>query len=143
MRVKLAETDAEIKQCFPVMVQLRPHLTLDAFLKRVHVQRHERYQLAFVEDAGRITAVAGFRIMEMLAHGRILYVDDLVTDEGSRSKGYGDALIDWLVEFANAEKCDELQLDSGVQRFRAHAFYFRERMHISAYHFALKLKKGN
>lgn len=86
MRVKLAETDAEIEHCFPVMVQLRPHLTLATFLKRIHIQRKEGYQLAFVEDEERITAVAGFRIMEMLAHARTLYVDDLVTDEASRSK---------------------------------------------------------
>jgi GNAT superfamily N-acetyltransferase len=139
MRVKLAETDAEIEQCFPVMVQLRPHLTLTTFLKRIHIQREEGYQLAFVEDEGRITALGGFRIMEMLAHGRTLYVDDLVTDEACRSKGYGDMLMDWLSEFARAEECVELQLDSGVQRFRAHAFYFRKRMHISSYHFARKL----
>lgn len=139
MKIKLAETDAEIEQCFPVMVQLRPHLTLAAFLKRIHIQREEGYQLAFVEDEGRVTAVAGFRIMEMLAHGRTLYVDDLVTDEACRSKGYGDMLMDWLTEFARVEECVELQLDSGVQRFRAHAFYFRKGMHISSYHFARKL----
>jgi hypothetical protein len=30
-------------------------------------------------------------------------------------------------------------LDSGTHRRDAHRFYFRERMHISSYHFALKL----
>lgn len=121
------------------MVQLRQHLTPESFRERTHRQHREGYEIAFVQDEGVVTAVAGFRVMEMLAYGRILYVDDLVTGEAGRSKGYGDALIDWLVEYARARDCIELQLDSGVQRFRAHAFYFRKRMYISAYHFARKL----
>lgn len=139
MEIKLAETDSDVECCFPVMVQLRMHLTPDTFLKRFHKQVSEGYQIAFVLDLGVARAVAGFRIMEMLAYGRILYVDDLVTDESGRSKGYGDALMDWLAAFARAQGCVQLQLDSGVQRFRAHAFYFRKRMHISAYHFAQTL----
>src|SRR6185295_7106459 len=129
MNIKLAETDAEIERCFPVMVQLRLHLTREDFLERAARQKQEGYKVAFVDDEGVVTAVAGFRIMEMLAHGRILYVDDLITDEAGRSKGYGDALMDWLASYARARDCVELQLDSGVQRFRAHAFYFRKRMH--------------
>jgi GNAT superfamily N-acetyltransferase len=121
------------------MVQLRSHLTPASFRERTHNQHREGYEIAFVQDGGVVTAVAGFRVMEMLAYGRILYVDDLVTDEAERSKGHGEALVDWLLEYARARDCVELQLDSGVQKFRAHAFYFRKRMHISAYHFALKL----
>jgi GNAT superfamily N-acetyltransferase len=139
MQVKLAQTESDIERCFPVMVQLRLHLTRDTFRERSARQKDEGYELAFVEVDGVIKAVAGFRVMEMLAYGPILYVDDLITDEADRSKGYGDALMDWLETYAKSRECVELQLDSGVQRFRAHAFYFRKRMHISAYHFALKL----
>lgn len=139
VQVKLAATGDDIERCFPVMVQLRVHLTQESFLESTARQKEEGYELAFVEDDGVVKAVAGFRVMEMLAHGRILYVDDLITDEAGRSKGYGEALMDWLESYAKTRECVELQLDSGVQRFRAHAFYFRQRMHISAYHFARKL----
>ena len=139
MQIRLAESDSDIELCFLVMQQLRPHLTAQTFRERVSRQKDEGYQIAFVEDQGVATAVAGFRITEMLAHGRFLYVDDLVTDEAGRSKGYGGALMDWLVAYARAHDCVELQLDSGVQRARAHAFYFQKRMHISSYHFSLKL----
>jgi len=68
-----------------------------------------------------------------------MYVDDLVTDERQRSKGVGGALLDWLAEQARARGCAELHLDSGVHRFDAHRFYFTKRMHISSYHFKIKL----
>jgi GNAT superfamily N-acetyltransferase len=69
-----------------------------------------------------------------------MYVDDLVSKEGERSKGYGGQLFDWLVEYARSEGCDQFHLDSGVQRFAAHRFYLTKRMSIEAHHFGLKLK---
>ncbi len=139
MSICLAEDSHAIRRCHPVMVQLRPHLAADEFVAQVVRQRAEGYELAYLETEGHVRAAAGFRIVEMLMHGRHLYVDDLVTDSAQRSKGHGEALMDWLVERAKAAGCRSVQLDSGVQRFDAHRFYFREGMHISSYHFALKL----
>ena len=35
--------------------------------------------------------------------------------------------------------CDQLQLDSGVQREQTHRFYFREGLTINCYHFRIDL----
>jgi GNAT superfamily N-acetyltransferase len=140
MRPKLAESDREIERCFPVMAQLRPHLTSDIFVERIQRQyQNEGYRLAYIERSNSVIAVAGFRIIEMLSPGKFMYIDDLVTDSSERSKGHGDRLFDWLVEYARSENCVQVQLDSGVQRFGAHRFYLRKRMQISDYHFALEL----
>lgn len=136
----LAESDAQILQCFPVMAELRPHLVERDFADRIRRQQRESgYRLAFVEEAGAVRAVAGFRIAEFLAWGRILYVDDLVTSSAERSRGHGQALFDWLVARAKANGCAQLHLDSGVQRFDAHRFYLRHRMSITSHHFSLVL----
>jgi GNAT superfamily N-acetyltransferase len=139
MQIQLAETDRDIERCFPVMVQLRPHLAADEFLDLVRRMMEGGYHLAYIEDVGTVQAVAGFRILEMLSRGRFMYVDDLVTDAAARSRGYGDALFDWLAKYAHSHACEQLELDSGVQRFGAHRFYFRKRMHIASYHFSLQL----
>jgi hypothetical protein len=138
-RITIAKTAAEIRRCYRVMRQLRPHLTAATFLSRVQSQRVQGYRLAFLEASGEVRAVAGYRISECLAWGRFLYVDDLVTGEASRSKGHGRALFDWLVAEAVREECRELHLDSGVQRFGAHRFYLARRMDITCHHFGLKL----
>ncbi len=136
----LAATDTEIARCFPVVAQLRPHLVESEFVPRVRRLEHAAgFRLAFLEDNGAVKSVAGFRITESLFYGRFLYVDDLVTDEGSRSHGYGDRIFDWLVNHARAAGCAALALDSGVQRFGAHRFYLRKRMEIRCHHFSLKL----
>jgi GNAT superfamily N-acetyltransferase len=139
MKIALAETDAAIARCFPVMAQLRPHLVEKDFVARVRRMQRENFHLAYVEDDDAVCAVAGYRYQEKLFSGRNLYVDDLVTDAARRSKGHGKALLTWLIAQARAQGCDNFELDSGVQRFDAHRFYLRERMHISSYHFSLKL----
>jgi hypothetical protein len=140
VKILLATSDDEIKACYPVMAELRPHVRSDEFLERVKRQAEiAGYSLACVID-DEVKAVAGFRISENLAWGKFLYVDDLVSKARERSKGYGGALFDWLVKHAKENDCDQFHLDSGVHRFDAHRFYLIKRMAIESHHFGLKLK---
>ncbi len=138
--IAIAKDDDEILNCYPVMAELRPHVPLDQFLSRIRRQQAiADYKLAYVTD-GEVKAVAGFRVSECLAWGKFLYVDDLVAKSDDRSKGYGGALLDWLIAYAKDQECEQFHLDSGVQRFDAHRFYLRKRMIIEGHHFGLKLK---
>ena len=139
--VKLADSDADLRRCFAVMRQLRPHFDQEeAFIAQARRQMaQERWRLAFVEDEDDIVAVAGFRLLECLSTGKTLYVDDLVTSEDRRSKGHGESLMRWLEDRARKAGCQTFSLDSGTQRTGAHRFYFRMGMVIPSFHFAKKL----
>jgi GNAT superfamily N-acetyltransferase len=134
-----AKDPEAVQRCYPVMAQLRPHLSAEAFSEQAQRQMGEGYGLLFAEVNGAVAGVAGYRILENLAWGRFLYVDDLVTDEAWRSKGIGTALLDFLAAEARENDCRELHLDSGVQRFDAHRFYLTNRMDITSHHFGMKL----
>ena len=140
-RIAAATTQEEIRRCYPVLHELRSHLVDEKeFMERVARQQKQGYQLAFLESEGAVRAVAGYRFLESLFSGKNLYVDDLVTGDADRSCGYGGQLLDWLVDLARTSNCETLELDSGVQRFDAHRFYFSKRMSISSYHFRIKLE---
>ncbi|MCG3138111.1 MAG: hypothetical protein HJJLKODD_01971 [Phycisphaerae bacterium] len=139
MKITLANSSSELHRAYPVMVQLRPHLSAADFLAQVQRQQQFGYQLALLEYQQQIAAAAGFRISEYLAWGRAMYVDDLVTDSAQRSAGFGRQLFDWLVSHAREQGCKQLHLDSGVQRFDAHRFYLTRRMRISSHHFMMEL----
>ncbi len=140
MNIKLAYSDEEIAACYPVMQQLRPHIGAEEFVQRVRSQQDDGYRLAYIEANNSLAAVAGFRIGQNLAWGRFLYVDDLVTYDEKRSSGYGRQLLSWLKAFAIEKGCEQLHLDSGVQRTDAHRFYEREGMQRASYHFVQALK---
>jgi GNAT superfamily N-acetyltransferase len=138
--VKVAQSDTDIARCFAVMRQLRPHLKDEAeFVKRCRAQMAESgWTLVYVEDGGVVAAVSGFRIQHMLASGKTLYVDDLVTDEARRSKGFGETLLNWMESLARGQGCETFSLDSGTQRIGAHKFYFRQGLVVTSFHFARK-----
>lgn len=140
-RIAIAETESDIKRCHAVMRELRPQFeNTETFVRRVQEQAPEGYRLAFLEVDGEVSAVAGYRFLKSLFSGDFLYVDDLVTKARNRSLGHGGQLLDWLANQARDRGCESLELDSGVQRFDAHRFYFQKRMNISSYHFRLQLR---
>jgi GNAT superfamily N-acetyltransferase len=139
--LRLAIEALDVARCFGVMRELRPLLTSEEeFVKSVKAQQGEGYLLAYLEDGEDVVTVAGFRVQRMLSSGLTLYVDDLVTGAAYRSKGYGKVMLEWLVGQARERGCDTFSLDSGTQRQEAHAFYFREGMRVTSFHFAKGLK---
>ncbi len=138
--VQLATTPESLARCYAVMRELRTSLTgAEEFVARVQQQQAEGFQLAFLERGGEVVTVTGFRVQHMLATGLTMYVDDLVTGDAFRSQGNGKIMLDWLIARARAEGCQTFSLDSGTHRREAHAFYFRERMRVSSFHFMLPL----
>jgi len=114
--------------------QLRPQLP-PAYADRLREVFANGGRMAVVVDGDRVVTVSVWRLIENTYEGRRLYVDDLVSDEARRSTGAGKLLFDWLEETARSHGCQVLALDSGVQRQRAHRFYFREGMHIPSFCF--------
>lgn len=137
--IRRAETDEEIEKCFDVMLELRLHLKRETFLTTVRAMEQQGFSLVYLEDEGNIVAVAGYRVSVNLLRGKNLYIDDLVTSQRVRSKGYGEKLYAWVREEARKADCTYILLDSGTQRTKAHRFYFRQGLEISAFHFWEKL----
>jgi hypothetical protein len=98
-------------------------------------------EMLVVADADDdVLGLCVYRMTEKTHYGRELYCDDLITNEQKRSGGVGKLMLDTLNEIGNARQCDYLCLDSGTQRQKAHRFYFREGMTITAFHFVKPLK---
>ena len=135
-------------RAFEAMRALRPQLAgEDEFARRVDEhQRPEGYRLvAAIEGDGSVTAVAGFRVLSMLAFGRVLYLDDLSTLPAARRRGHARVLLDWCVAEGTRLDCDALHLDSGVgaDRQDAHRLYFNAGMRIASFHFVRGVERGS
>ena len=143
MNINIATSNEDITACYDLIISMggrRATLSEEGFLQQVKRQQKEHgFLLAYLIDEGLVQAVAGYRFSEYLAWGKILYVDDLVTREKARSKGYGQMMIDWLVEQAKDNNCEEFHLDSGSGRKDAHRFYLKNYMEIQGFHFSKKV----
>jgi GNAT superfamily N-acetyltransferase len=142
MEVLAARTDADVLACFAVMKALRPHLEEASFVSRVRRQEAQGYRLVSGRNEGRVVAAAGYRLAEFLAWGKVLYIDDLITDPGQRGHGFGGVMMDWLIARAREEGCAEVHLDTGYQRHAAHRLYLKKGLELNCHHLALKLGQG-
>ncbi len=135
----IATTDQDVQSCFPVFSFLRPHLAESEFLPQVRRQQAQSYQVLALRHEGKIKSVAGFRLAEFLAWGKVLYIDDLATLPAETSRGFAGSLLDWLVHHAKSSDCRGLHLDSGYTRNAAHRLYLKKGLQLSSHHLALDL----
>ena len=135
-----AESAPEILACYPVMRELRPHLaTAEEFLERVERQARHGYRLLAAWRGNEVLALAGYRDMEMLIHGKFIYVDDLVTREEARRNQLGQQLLGHLFGLAWEQGCSRVMLDTGIANAMAQRFYFRMGMLPTGLHFGYQV----
>lgn len=136
MSMIIAKTDEEIMSTYSLMKQLRPHLEEESYISKIkHLQLNYGYELIALSENGVVKAAAGYKICDSLAWGKYLYVDDLITDQASRSRGFAKQIFDWLDDELKKNHCVGMHLDSGFQRHDAHRFYLNRKMRITCHHF--------
>ncbi len=123
MEIVELKTEAELHEGYPVMHELRTHLSEEQYMALLAEMRPRGYRQFAVRDEGSIVAIAGIFFNVNLYYGHYLWVYDLITTAAARSKGYGQALLGHMEELARAAGCDTIALASGVQRIDAHRFY--------------------
>jgi len=139
-----AETDDELRACFPVMHELRPALQgPDDFVQRVRRMATDTYRLLAVWRDDAPVALAGYRLQENLIYDRFLYVDDLIVTQNSRGSNFGARLLSELSALAQREGCRKLVLDTAMSNSLAQRFYFREGLLTGALRFSKLVAKEN
>ncbi|MEL3971389.1 GNAT family N-acetyltransferase [Rossellomorea oryzaecorticis] len=122
--IRELSTEMDWLEAYPVMKQLRTHLSQERFLELTReATNSEGYKLAALYEEGEIVAVTGFMPMITLYNGKFIWVCDLVTDSNARSKGYGEKLLNYVETWAKNNGFDIISLSSGLQRLDAHRFY--------------------
>jgi ribosomal protein S18 acetylase RimI-like enzyme len=136
-RLREAVSDDDLRACWPVMRELRPHLAgSDEFVERVRRQHRDGYRLLAAWSGEEVVGLAGWRVQETLIRGRFCYVDDLVVRSGGRGAGLGGRLLDAVAEAARTHGLPWLVLDTGLENGLGQRFYFRHGMLPAALRFA-------
>lgn len=137
---ELTTSDEDIDKIYPILHQLRDHLTKEDFAERyTETFEASSYRIIGVMVGDELRAIAGFRFLLNMAVGNALYIDDLVVSSEWRSYGYGAALVKYLEGVAIAIGVDAIRLDSAVHRLDAHRFYEREGFYFYSKHFVREL----
>ncbi|PRO65285.1 GNAT family N-acetyltransferase [Alkalicoccus urumqiensis] len=122
--MKDLQSEEEIREVYPLMNQLRPHLDEEEYVSLVlEAQAKEGYRLRGLFEEGRLCALIGFQPMITLYYGRFVWVSDLVTDVSRRSEGFGAYLLRDVETWAHDHAFTSVALSSGLEKTEAHRFY--------------------
>jgi GNAT superfamily N-acetyltransferase len=92
-----------------IMRQLRSSLDKTTFLQHLGSQSNYRLIGSFTPN---LSGLIGIRVVETLARGRFMHVDDLVVAETFRGQGIGRALLSFAEAEARRLDCSAMFLDS-------------------------------
>jgi GNAT superfamily N-acetyltransferase len=137
--IRYAQSEKEIENCFDVVKVLRPHLVKENFVQQVHEMGQEGYHLLYIAEnkTDKAVAIAGYRNMQMLYCGKIIYIDDLVTLPEYRGKGYAGHLLDYIHRLAKDTGKTAVHLDSAYHRTDAHRLYLKKGYKLACHHLSI------
>ncbi|UJR15006.1 hypothetical protein I4U23_001983 [Adineta vaga] len=137
------ENEKFLSSAQDVFRQLRPHLPTDSKQYITQIRNICRTgparMIVAINETNEILGLSVYRFTENMNFGKHIYCDDLVTNEQKRSSGVGRCLINYMKNEGKKSGIDQLILDSGCQRGRAHKFYHREGFSISQYGFFMSI----
>ena len=133
--IPLADIDAALREGEALHRAFRPDIKGD-YVSYMQQMAAEGAGLTQLFDAGEVRAIAVWRSYLTTYCGRRFEIDDLVTAEGQRSKGYGATMMRALEARARSLSCKAVLLSSATNRTGAHRFYHRERFAIVSFLFA-------
>lgn len=130
----------DLKKCFPLLLQLRPHLTEESFFK-LYEEAHklDGYRIVVLEQDHQFLALMGYRWTTDFIRGRHIYIDDLVTDQNHQSNGLGAEVLRYAEDLALQNNCKTLRLCAGTENERGIQFYQRNGWTLRAHAFVKKI----
>ena len=67
--------------------------------------------------------------------GKAVELDHVFIKPEHRNKGLGKQFMDWIYNYAKEKGCKSMELNTYVQNYPSHKFYYNEGYEIWGYHF--------
>ena len=111
--------------------KVEQHLLESRFLEMVT----QNYECVVMKDNDTIIGVSGLWFMTRHYSGKSVEPDHVYIVNSYRRKGLGKKLFDWIHDYAKKRGCNSSELNTYVQNYPSHKFYYNEGYEIFGYHF--------
>ena len=133
--------ESELAAILPLIEILNPDTSRAVLALRLEEMRDNGYRCAGAFVDRRCVGVAGMWFGTRFWCGRYVDIDNVVVDPAWRSHGIGQALLDWVEDYARRQGCEKAVLDAYVTNDRARAFYMHRGYRVIGFHFDKDLKE--
>jgi GNAT superfamily N-acetyltransferase len=143
MDILNVKTAADIEFAREAILEFRTNLEPAGLVEQVlEMIKNGSFELACIpsDDGSRAAAFIGFRVIDMLRTGKMIYIDDLFTLPEYRGQGYAGKLLAYVDQIAVERGMNSVHLDSGYPLHPAHRLYLNSGYSLACHHFAKMIK---
>lgn len=126
----------EIHSIIPLVQKLTNNKHSDLVLKERFTQMTtENYECAGVFDGDKLIGVSGLWFQTRHYAGKSMELDHVYIEAEYQGQGLGKIFFKWLYDYAKSKGCIASELNTYVQNYPSHKFYYNEGYEIYGYHF--------
>lgn len=130
----------EINSIIPMVQELSenkmPNSVLEARFREMVTQN---YECAVVYDNEKLIGVTGLWFCTRHYSGKSVELDHVIIDENYRNKGLGKEFMIWIENYVKDKGYEAIELNTYVQNYPSHKFYYNLGFEILGYHFLKKI----
>lgn len=130
----------KINEVIPLVQHLSDHdISYEVLESRFAEMVTQNYECAVIYDDEKLIGVTGLWFCTRHYAGRSLEIDHVYIDKAYRRQGLGKQFLQWICDYAKDLGCQTVELNTYVQNYPSHKFYYNEGFEILGYHFLKKL----
>ncbi|MEH6537919.1 MAG: GNAT family N-acetyltransferase [Psychroserpens sp.] len=131
---------SKINSIIPLIQKLTEHKFSEAILKERFAEMvTQNYECAVVYDDETLIGVSGMWFCTRHYAGKTVEIDHVYIDDEYRNRGLGKQFLNWIYDYLKTKDCNIVELNTYVQNYPSHKFYYNEGFEILGYHFLKKL----
>ena len=130
----------EINSIIPLVQELTDNKFSDSVLEdRFAEMITQNYECAVVYEEDELVGVCGLWYCTRHYSGKSVELDHVFINEKYRNQGLGKDFMDWIDTYVMVKGCESVELNTYVQNYPSHKFYYNQGFEILGYHFFKKV----
>ena len=126
----------DLDQIIPLVYSLNEEKVSKTLLRsRFNEMKNQNYECAGIFEGDKLIGVSGLWFCTRHYVGKAVELDHVYIKPEYRSKGLGKQFINWINDYVKTKGCKSMELNTYVQNFPSHKFYYNEGYEIYGYHF--------
>ncbi|GAA3559810.1 GNAT family N-acetyltransferase [Snuella lapsa] len=124
-----------------IHVKLNEHKIPETILKQRFAEMvNQNYECAGIYDNNdKLIGVTGLWFSTRHYSGKSVETDHVYIDEAYQNQGLGKLFFNWIHNYAKQKGCEAIELNTYVNNYASHKFYYNQGFKILGYHFLKKL----
>lgn len=110
-------------------------ISIDDLTSRFNEMITQNYECVGIYVDNKLIGISGLWYCTRHYAGKSVELDHVYIMPEYRNKGLGKEFMDWIHTYVKAKGCQSTELNTYVQNYPSHKFYYNEGYEIWGYHF--------